>query len=116
MRYLVLVFFIFLSSSAALAEEKTSFVYDSHDKRDPFWSLVSPSGAVITYDKNLRHGDLSLEGVIYDPKGKSLAIINGKVFKIGSQIAGYTLFKVEESRVFLTKDSKEFVLELRKGR
>ena len=116
MRYLFLIFFIFLSSGTVFAEEKEPFVYDPHGKRDPFWSLVSPGGTIITYDKNLDHGDLSLEGVIYDPNGKSLAIINGKVFKPGNQIAGHTLSKIEKSRVLLIKDNKEFVLELRKGR
>ncbi|MDD3374851.1 MAG: hypothetical protein PHY73_03895 [Candidatus Omnitrophica bacterium] len=116
MRYFLLMFFIFVSSGALFAEEREPFVYNAQGKRDPFWPLVSPSGAIITYDKNLDYGDLSLEGIVYDPNGKSLAIINGKVFNVGNQVVGYMLSKVEENRVILIKDNKEFVLEIRKGR
>ena len=110
------MFFIFLSSGVLCAEEKTLFAYNSEGKRDPFLPLVSSSGSIINYDKNLNYRDLTLEGVVHDPKGKSLAIINGKVFKVGNKVVGYTLSKIEESKVLLIKDNKEFVLELRKER
>lgn len=94
--------------------QNEQFVYDDHGKRDPLWKLVSPSGAIMTYETDLLFSDISLEGIIYDPYGKSLAIMNGAVFKPNDRIGPFLISRIEEKKVMLLKDQESFVLYLKK--
>ncbi len=109
------VFFttFFISVVPAIAQDH--FVYDEHGKRDPFGPLVSAAGAVITYDSDMTVGDMSLEGVLADPAGGNLAIINGKVVKAGDLVGVYTIESISETEVGLSKDQERFTLKLKKG-
>ncbi len=92
----------------------TNFVYDDHGKRDPFWKLVSPSGAIVTYETDLLLTDMTLEGIIFDPNGNSLAIINGVVVERKGRFGLYTIEKIETDKVILQKGLENFTLELKK--
>ncbi len=116
LRVLILISCIMLSVTTLLANQNKNFVYDAKEKRDPFWPLVTSSGTILSYDEDLNYEDLIVEGIVYDSAGNSLAIINGKIFKTGSKITGYLISQIEENRVILIKDNKEFILNLRKGR
>ena len=97
----------------AIAQE-ASFVYDDHGKRDPFWKLVSPSGAILSYETDLLLSDMTLEGIIFDPGGNSFAIINGVVVERNGQFGLYKIEKIEADKVFLKKGLESFILELKK--
>lgn len=103
---LILVNFVFA--------EDQHFVYDDHGKRDPFWKLVSPSGSILNFETDLLITDLNLEGIIFDPSGNSLAIINGAVVKPKDKLGLYIVSKIEEKKVILLKGQESFVLELKK--
>ncbi len=94
--------------------EETAFSYSDNGRRDPFWPLVSPSGAVLVYGENIDFADMTLEGIIYDPRGERLAIVNGKIVKASDNVGGFAVISVEEERVVLQKDGKEFILQLKK--
>ena len=100
--------------SVACAEELVPFVYDDHGKRDPFWRLVSPSGAVLNYDSDLLITDMVLEGIIADPSGKSVAIINSMVVKPNDKIGLFVVSEIEQDKVILNKGEESFVLKLKK--
>ena len=100
--------------SVAWAEEEASFVYDDHGRRDPFWRLVSPSGAVLNYDSDLLISDMVLEGIIADPSGKSVAIINSMVVKPNDKIGLFVVSEIEQDKVILNKGEESFVLKLKK--
>lgn len=97
-----------------LMAESTSFVYNDNGKRDPFWPLVSPGGAVLVYGEDVEFADMTLEGIIFDPKGERLAIVNGKVVKPSDSVGGFVVFSVQEDSVVLQKDGQEFILQLKK--
>ncbi|HOW35923.1 MAG TPA: hypothetical protein PL155_05875 [Candidatus Omnitrophota bacterium] len=103
--------FVLLSGNV-VAEEP--FIYDDHGKRDPFWKLVTSSGAVMNYDTDVLVSDMALEGIIYDPNGNSLAVINGTVVKVNNRIGLYVVSKIEEKKVTLLKGEEKFILELKK--
>ncbi len=113
MRKFILLMVLCFASSVGAAEEK--FQYDAKGKRDPFWKLVTNSGVIVNYDTDLAIADLTLEGIIFDPQGNSLAIINGKIVKVNDQVASFLVVKVEKDRVVLVKGAEMFVLELKKG-
>ena len=94
------------------AEEK--FQYNANGKRDPFWSLVTPGGVIVNYDTDLAIADLTLEGIIFDPEGHGLAIINGKVVKMNDQLGYFVVEKIEKDRVILKKEEEAFILELKR--
>ena len=105
---------VLLWAAVGLAEEKADFVYDDHGKRDPFWKLVSPGGSILTYETDLLISEMTLEGIIFDPSGKSLAIINGNVIEEKGKVGLYIISKIEENKVFLIKGNDIFTLELKK--
>lgn len=96
LRVFTVIFVFQLFFSIAFAKE---FRYDSHNKRDPF-SLASASGKIGKDANGATH--LRLEGVVMDPKGKSLAVVNGEMVGEGDSIGGTILVKK------ITKDSVQF--------
>lgn len=56
---------------------------------------------------------LKLKGVIVGGSN-SVAIINGKLLRLGERIDGYQIVKIEEKRVFLRSGNRTFKLELAK--
>jgi len=95
------------------AEEKP-FVYADHGKRDPLWPLVTSSGAIMSYETEVFISDMVLEGVIIDPSGQNLAIINGVVVKNSDKIGQYIVRNISPSSVVLIKGQEEFILKLKK--
>lgn len=78
--------------------------------RDPFIPLVSKSGVILIVRKIDIDG-LSIKGIVYS-KDSSVAIINDEVVEKGDKIGEYFVSKIEEKRVILEKDNKEFILKL----
>jgi len=101
--------------SLSFAQEQP-FVYDDHGRRDPFWSLISPSGTILSYDTDLDFSELTLEGITYDPSGKSVAIINSTVVKLNKEIGGYKVIEIQKNEVIVQKDGKTYTLKMRKER
>ena len=89
---LCLSFFYF---SLAFAEE---FRYDSKGKRDPFISAEQSA-------MQLGSGQLRVEGIILDPRGKSYAIVNGEIVGEKDVFAGFKVKEIEANQVLF--ESKE---------
>ena len=109
----IAVMIFFLTAALSFAQEE-QFVYDGHGRRDPFWRLVGPSGAIVNYETDLLISDMTLEGIIYDPSGKSFAIINGTVAKLNDRIGLYVVSRIDKNQVILKKGQENFMLELKK--
>lgn len=111
-----LIFTLILTGLAAASPafaQGTSFIYDSHGVRDPFLPLVTPGGAIITYDTEFVVSEMSLEGIVSDSTGR-VAIINGNIVGKGQMIGLYTIQDIKEDRVILLKDGETSVLQLKK--
>lgn len=79
------------------------FVYNSKGKRDPFVPLAG-AGAVYQVKEAADINsieDVVLEGILYDSKGGSIAIINGIILKEGDQAGIITIDKIEPKKVIL---------------
>lgn len=110
-KYFLTICVLMLNFSFAWAE---TFTYNDHGKRDPFWRLVTREGMIVNYDKELSVGDMFLEGIIFDPSGKSLAIINGSVVKKNDKIGLYIVTQIEKTKVLLSRGQDRFTLDLKK--
>lgn len=113
-RYFLLIFTFFIVSVGNVSAQEKALTYGDHGRRDPFWPLISSSGAVLAYDDNLDFSDIILEGIIYDPLGEQIALINSKMVKTSDTIGGFLVVSIEQDRVVLRKDGQEFILRSKK--
>lgn len=101
--FLVFVLCFLLSHfSIAFAQE---FRYDSHGRRDPFLppGQGGESGSV---------GGVRLEGILLDPRGGSLAIVNGQMVREGETVNGLVLKRLGENRAFFEREGEELEVVL----
>ena len=110
----------FLIGISALAAEE-AFIYDSHGRRDPFVPLV---GAGIKYIPSVMEelaGGTSqvsneafiLNGILWDPNGKCIAVINGEICMVNDEIGKYRITAIKENMVILSdKEGNEKSLVL----
>ncbi len=103
----MLVILINLTFQLAFAEK---IQYDSAAKRDPMIPLIGPNGLIA--QKAMR-SDFNIEGIILDPKGGSVVVINGEVYKAGDQINEATVVQILQDRILLSQDDEEKTVWLR---
>ena len=113
----ILLFLVMVSIVCALlgvagAQDKT-YSFTAQGKRDPFIPLVSAAGYLINLEEE-EESALRLEGIMYDPRGDSMAIINGDLLKVGERIADAVVSKIEPNKVIIIKDNQRLELELRR--
>ena len=90
--------------SVAAAEE---IRYDKDDRRDPF--LPATGAHVGTLGKE----GLTVEGIVFDPKGNSYVLIGGQIYREGESIENAKLIKILPDRAILLQDSEQVVIWLR---
>ena len=106
----------FLSASSKDKEIilETNFTYSDKGKRDPFWTLLGGRGVIINYDKDILVSDMVVEGVMAEPTGESVAIINGNIVKLGDKIGLFVVKEIKPTAVILEKGQEIFTLKLKK--
>lgn len=93
--------------------KEAEFIYDSHEKRNPFLALIGTDGRILEPRINKkRDGAINLEGIIYDHGSSSYAVINGEVVKVGEAVGDYQLIRIEPQKIILSKEGKELEVEL----
>lgn len=96
---------------AGAQEEKYTYTYQS--KRDPFVSLISPAGYLLNLEPQ-DNSTLQLEGIMFDPKGDSMAIINGELLRVGDTLGDVLVTSIEADKVTVIKNNEKIVIELRR--
>ena len=112
-----ILFFTLLypSTVSAQAEEETKdFIYNAHDKRDPFWPLINAQGLIISYEKDLLITDLILEGIMLGEGGTSIAVINGEILRVGETMGVFEVKAIRSNMVILQKGQERYTLKLKK--
>lgn len=104
---------LMLVAGAVSAREAS---YESHGKRDPFVPLVHEGRFVAVTGSGLAKdspvSDLHLAGIVWDPAGSSLALINEMEVKIGDRLGDYQVVDIRPDAVILLKEGKPVVLQL----
>ena len=93
---------------------ENNFSYNDNGKRDPFWSLLGHRGTIVNYDKDILATDMILEGVMVEPTGESIAIINGNIIKLGEKVGLFVVKEIQVNAVILEKGQEIFTLKLKK--
>jgi len=115
MKFFLAVLLVLAAYNTVTAEEIELFVYDDQGRRDPFWRLVSPSGAILNYETDFLITDLALEGIMAGKDGKNYAIVNGRILKATDTIGQFVVERIDDDRIILKKGRKKFELKLKKG-
>lgn len=90
-----------------------AFKYDPHGKRDPFFPLVDKDGNLLPEIRPVGSAvELNLEGILWDNKGDSYAIISGTVLRVGDVLGDYKIIKIEPRRVILSRGAEEITVNL----
>ena len=114
--YLLAVFAIIMlfQRQGLAADAAAGFIYDAKGKRDPFIPLVTQDGRIIEPPrrKEKTEGPPQLEGIIYDPRGASYAVMDGEVFRVGDAAGDYQIIKIELRKVIMQKAGRELTVEL----
>jgi len=88
-------------------------IWADEQERDPFISLVTEEGRLITFMEK-KQDQLELQGILYDSYGRSSAIVNSQVLRIGDWIGEYQVYQIHPDKVIFLKEGKEFVIKLEK--
>ncbi|RKY37596.1 MAG: hypothetical protein DRP78_00660 [Candidatus Omnitrophota bacterium] len=98
-------------------EKKEFFVYDSKGKRDPFSFLVTSDGVLLPGARSgMEIKEINLEGIMWDEKGKSVAIVNGKLVKELDTVCGMRILKIDKESVVIKNKDKVFTIMPKKRR
>jgi len=93
---------------------KTGQPYENKNRRDPFVSLVREGSRYTTGLKNIQSfEDLSLEGIVYDSKDVSMAIINGVIVKEGEMVNDIHIVKIMPTTILVEINGMEETLYLK---
>jgi len=99
---------------AQQAKPDAAFHYDSKGRRDPFIPLVRDGRVVsVTGDAQRAGGGAPvLYGILWDPAGKSIALLNDTEAKVGDTIEGYQVLEIRHDAVVLTNGGEPVVLQI----
>ena len=97
------VLLILTSNSFAASE----VVYDPGNRRDPFVPLTGEENV------SAASSGVKLEGIIYDPGGQSIAILNGKTCHTGEVVGGANVVKILKDHVVISVGGEEKTLWIR---
>jgi len=121
-RYVKTIFFLLVAALSvaisfftefALTEEKGPYTYESKNRRDPFVPLIIDDIRTYTSLETIETvDDLMLEGILWDPDGGSIAILNGAILKRGDKVNNIKILEIAPTKVRLMIYNDEFELNL----
>ncbi len=89
------------------------FRYNAKGRRDPFVALVR-DGRIVAISTS-GHAESSkpvLYGVLWDPVGRSIALINDGEAKVGDMVGDYRVVEIRKDAVVLANGGEPVVIEL----
>ena len=90
------------------------FQYDPAGHRDPFVPLIQ-NGKVVTGFGASDHGSGArpvLHGILWDPGGQSLALINDGEAKVGDLVGDYRIEHIRKDAVVLNNGTETITLQI----
>ena len=96
------------------SEKRDAFSYDPAGHRDPFVPLVRDGRlvGVAIPGVGVNPSRPVLYGILWDPAGHSIALINDAELKVGDTIGGYRVQEIRQDAVVLKNGGVPVVLEI----
>lgn len=83
----------------------------AQDKRDPFVALVR-DGRLIVPSGSEDFSQLTLVGILWDPSGQSIALINDAEARVGDALGEYHVQEIRQDAVVLMREGQPVVLQM----
>ena len=100
----------------ASSSEPARYRYESAGRRDPFVPLVRDGKLIEAGGLMPVGGSVPvLHGILYDPGGNSLALLNDAEAKVGDTVDGYQVVEIRKDAVVLSGGGAPVVLKLQFG-
>ncbi len=110
---LMLLSSVELVMAAEPAQQTTlPFRYDAKDRRDPFVPLVKDGRLLGTIKGSVDTSKPMLRGILWDPNGHSLALLNDGEYKVGEAIGEYQVMEIRKDAVVLSNGGESLVLQI----
>ena len=108
--FLLLILVTLAYSRLTYAEYK----YYSKGKRDPFIPLVSGKMKIASLGLESVEtiDDVKLEGIMFDPQGESIAVLNGEVVKEGERAVNIEIVEIRDMSVTLKIYNRLYTVNL----
>ena len=91
-----------------------SLKYNPTATRDPFVPLIGPDGKFDFGDMSeSMTSSFTIEGIIFDPNGQSVVIIDGEVYNQGDKVQQSTILSILKDRVLFIENDEEKTVWLR---
>ncbi len=104
------IFFIFVFLAPVRGAE---YKYHSGGGRDPFIPLVTGEAKVSLGLRAVEDiGDVRLEGIIFDPNGESIAVLNDEILKEGDKAYNVEVLKIDRNSVIIKIHDKTRTINL----
>ncbi|MBI2495178.1 MAG: hypothetical protein HYY59_05810 [Candidatus Omnitrophica bacterium] len=118
-RYWVIVAagLISLGAAGLQAEEGPSairkpFQYDAKGHRDPFAPLVRDGRLVGARGSSIDASQAVLHGILWDPGGHSIAMVDDAEVKVGDMVGDYEVVEIRQDAVVLKGGAESLVLRI----
>ena len=105
---------LLVGAARTVLADEPSFMYEAKGHRDPFVPLVKDGRLIGASQDHPTDGVTPvLYGVLWDPSGNSIALINDAEVKVGDTVGTYVVQDIRQDSVVLSRDGGEpLVLKL----
>lgn len=100
---------------AAEGNPQKTFRYNADNKRDPFIPLIIDNRLVGANFSASGQGKPVLYGILWDPAGKSIALVDDTEAKVGDSVRGYRVIAIRKDAVVLEADGQTVELDIAFG-
>ncbi len=109
---LLFVFFCSLPAAALNTAPQKTFRYNAEGKRDPFIPLIINNQLAGGRASASAQGKPVLYGILWDPSGSSIALIDNLEAKTGDTVRGYRVKAIQKDSVVLEAEGQTVVLDI----
>lgn len=97
--------------------ETAAVPYDARGTRDPFVPLVRDGRMISVTGEELPSAEIDLSlpvlgGILWDPVGRSLALLNGREHLVGEMVGSYQVVEIHQDHVVLEHDGHRVTLQI----
>ena len=96
----------------APTQRTEQFRYNTKGRRDPFLPLVRDGRIVAVTPSGHESSRPMLYGVLWDPGGNSIALINDGEARVGDTVGEYKVLEIRKDSVVLANGGEPVVLEI----
>ncbi len=94
------------------AKPQQPFQYNAEGRRDPFMPLVRDGKLISVQGVVTETARPVLYGILWDPRGASLALINDSEVRVGDVIGTYRVTEIRQDAVVLANGGPPLVLQI----